>query len=533
MISVLNIATIGNSSGSYLLNAGSLHVSQYETVGYSGTGAFSQSGGTNSTSEIDIASSLGGSNPAGSGTYTLAAGQFSAGVENVGIAGPGTFNQSGGTNTVSTALTLGSLSGASGSYSLVGGTLILKSLSAGSGTADFNFGGGTLQANGALSTSLPMTLTATGGNATIDTAGYAVTLSGSLSGPGRLTKVDGGTLILAATNTYSGDTLITGGTLALGNPWALQNSTLDTSGNGALSFGTLGGATLGGLTGSGKLALSNAPSAAVALTVGNNSVRTTYSGTLSGRGSLIKIGSGVLLLGGSSTYSGPTTINQGELLVNGSLVSAVTVSSGAVGGSGTLGTVTVSPSGAIAPGSPLGTLTLGGSLILSSGAMLDYDLDTPSSSGMIACGPVVASSLGFSTFSFENTSNFVPGVYDLIQSNTPLPGNLLGGSTSGSIGGYPANLAVSGKELVLNVAPEPGTLALLATGALIGVGWQYRRPRSPPLVGAAAKAPAGGGAKPRASAAATPSGTQGVSAEGTNGSAGAASGLTDEQKRYT
>ena len=110
MISVLNIATNGNSSGSYILSGGSLYVSQYETVGYSGTGTFSQSGGTNSTSELDIASSLGGSNRRGNGTYTLTAGQFSAGIENVGIAGPGTFTQSGGTNTVSTALTLGSSS---------------------------------------------------------------------------------------------------------------------------------------------------------------------------------------------------------------------------------------------------------------------------------------------------------------------------------------------------------------------------------------------------------------------------------------
>ena len=41
-----------------------------------------------------------------------------------------------------------------------------------------------------------MTLGTSGGGATFDTAGYAVTLSGSLSGPGSLTKVDSGTLIL-------------------------------------------------------------------------------------------------------------------------------------------------------------------------------------------------------------------------------------------------------------------------------------------------------------------------------------------------
>ena len=148
-----------------------------------------------------------------------------------------------------------------------------------------------------------------------------------------------------------------------------------------------------------------------------NGYTVTLAGSLSGPGSLTKVDSGTLILTGTNTYTGTTTVKQGELLVNGSLVSPVTVNSGILGGTGTLSTVTISPSGTIAPGSPLGTLTLSGSLILSSGAMLDYDLDTPTTSGMIECASLaVGSPLGFSNFSFENTSNFRPGVYDLIQS---------------------------------------------------------------------------------------------------------------------
>ena len=56
-----------------------------------------------------------------------------------------------------------------------------------------------------------MTLTGSGGNATVDTAGYTVILSGSLSGPGSLTKTDSGTLILSGTNTYTGGTTVAGG----------------------------------------------------------------------------------------------------------------------------------------------------------------------------------------------------------------------------------------------------------------------------------------------------------------------------------
>ena len=93
------------------------------------------------------------------------------------------------------------------------------------------------------------------------------------------------------------------------------------------------------------------------LSVGDNNASTTYSGILSGPGSLTKVGSGELELTDNNTYTGPTTNNAGKLIVNGSLVSPVTVNSGVLGGTGTLSTVTISPSGAIAPGSPLGTLT--------------------------------------------------------------------------------------------------------------------------------------------------------------------------------
>ena len=83
------------------------------------------------------------------------------------------------------------------------------------GTAAFNFGGGTLLASGSFTTTLPMTLTGTGGNATVDTAGYAVTFSGQLSGTGGLNKTDSGTLTLTGSNNYAGQTVLSGGTLEL------------------------------------------------------------------------------------------------------------------------------------------------------------------------------------------------------------------------------------------------------------------------------------------------------------------------------
>ena len=93
---------------------------------------------------------------------------------------------------------------------------------------------------------------------------------GPIAGSGGLTVSGGGQVTLTGSNTFGGTTLVTSGSLVLGNAGALCGSTLDTSGAGTLSFGALTAATLGGLTGSGKLALINSSSAPVVLSVGNN-----------------------------------------------------------------------------------------------------------------------------------------------------------------------------------------------------------------------------------------------------------------------
>ena len=129
-----------------------------------------------------------------------------------------------------------------------------------------------------------------------------------------LIKTGTGTLTLTGYTGYSGTTSVSGGTLLLANASGIPNSTFDTSGSGALSFGALTSATFAGLQGSGGLALSNASSAAVSLTVGGNGQNTTLSGALGGNGSLTKVGAGTLTLSGTNAYSGTTTVNVGALM---------------------------------------------------------------------------------------------------------------------------------------------------------------------------------------------------------------------------
>ena len=126
-----------------------------------------------------------------------------------------------------------------------------------------------------------------------------------------------GITTLSGANTYTGATTVSSGTLDLNNQLALQNSTLALNG-GSVTFDsgvTANAFTLGGLSGSANLALANnaGTPAAIALTLGGNNASNTYSGVLSGAGSLTKNGTGTETFTGANTYTGTTTISGGTL----------------------------------------------------------------------------------------------------------------------------------------------------------------------------------------------------------------------------
>ena len=190
-----------------------------------------------------------------------------------------------------------------------------------------------------------------------------------------------GVLILGAANTYSGNTRINAGTLKLTHALALQTSTLDMSNSvtdaGALNFGTLTAATVGGLTGARALGLTNASAAAVALSVGNNNNDTTYSGALGGSGSLTKVGTGMLTLSGANTFTGGVTVQTGTLQFgapNALATSPVTMTADA-----TLDANSQSPT--------IAALIGAGSVINNSGGMLSVtgNLTTASSHTTYSC----------------------------------------------------------------------------------------------------------------------------------------------------
>ena len=174
------------------------------------------------------------------------------------------------------------------------------------GDAVFEQTAGTVALGSAYPTANSLTFTTTGysiAGGTLTLAGRSVTtgsginatISSVIAGSAGLTKLGTGGLTLTGANIYTGTTTVTRRTLSLGD---------GTTNGSVASTSIVDGAML----------------------AFNNASDQTYSGTISGGGSLIKSGAGRLILTGNNTYNGTTTINAGTVRV------------GNTGITGTLGT---------------------------------------------------------------------------------------------------------------------------------------------------------------------------------------------------
>ncbi|TAL04862.1 MAG: glycosyl hydrolase family protein [Verrucomicrobia bacterium] len=148
--------------------------------------------------------------------------------------------------------------------------------------------------------------------------------------------VAAGTFTLGASNIFSGDTRLAGGTLVITNAHALRNSTLDLEfdDTGLLNFGALTIANVGSIKGTRNLALTNASGAAVTLVIGTNvNVTNIFYGAFTGSGSVTKAGAGMLMLAGNNTFTGTLNVdtfqnssgNDGVLRLSGSLAGATAI----------------------------------------------------------------------------------------------------------------------------------------------------------------------------------------------------------------
>ena len=142
---------------------------------------------------------------------------------------------------------------------------------------------------------------------------YSTDIGGNIG----LVKLGDGMLTLAGTNSYSGDTIISDGTLIVGDVEAIPNGAGmgNVEVDGTLDLGGLS-ITVNGLSGSGTVTSESTENAT--LTVGGNDQTSEFDGAIqdgssSGTVALAKIGSGTLTLTGPNAFSGDTTIGGGTL----------------------------------------------------------------------------------------------------------------------------------------------------------------------------------------------------------------------------
>jgi autotransporter-associated beta strand protein len=321
-----SLALGDTSSHGTLAVAGPL-TSTRQIVVNAGGGTIDVNGGTGAA-WAGVISGAGGLTKAGAGTLTLDAANTYAGATAV----------SGGT------LRAGSPSvfGSSGIMTLASGsTLDLNDFDA---TFDRLSGGGNVALGSA-------TLTVGGGGAT-------TSLDGVVSGSGRLVKDGPGTLTLGGANTYSGGTIVNGGTLA-GTTGSLHGGIVD---NANVTFDQNGDGTYGGIiSGSGSVTKAGFGTVAFtgantytgativnggtlvgstsnlrgAIVVNQGQVRFdqtgdgTLQGTLSGGGTTSKRGPGTLRLDGAQQLAGLLDVQQGGAALNGSMPGSAAVRGGA------------------------------------------------------------------------------------------------------------------------------------------------------------------------------------------------------------
>jgi fibronectin-binding autotransporter adhesin len=345
-----------------------------------------------------------------------------------------------------------------GFVNLAGGTLSVGSAIIQSNTTVggqyseyFNFGGGTLKSNAAI-TWLPAanavghTITATlygavtnnnnansafntqigttsnfSGGLTIDTNNFATNIAYPLSGAGGV----------GVTQADIGDvSLLSGNSGYIGAPAVVFSPPSAPGGVPASGYAVIdvGSGKVNGIviTNPGTYAASETPT--VTLTGGGGSIApftTSALATANTSGSLTKIGAGTLTLSGASTYTGATSVNVGTLNLSGSLASNVTVANGA------------NLSG---EGSTTGSLTFSGT------SDLAFD---PSSPGALAAASVDA------TGATVTVAPSVPvtGTGIVVLS---APGGITG--TAGGVGNNfiytgRGSLYISGTQLLIDTAP--------------------------------------------------------------------------------
>ena len=260
----------------------------------------------------------------------------------------------------------------------------------------------------------------TAGNATIINRDDLLFLSDSTADNATITNSATGVIEFVASSTGGSATITNDNFLSFNNASTAENAVITTNNGGTtFFFGTSNGGQAAFMTDAGGITdfsdstgpLNNNELTAGSLagggtyflgpnqvTVGGDDTSTEVSGVISDcgptgnecdnsgatGGSLVKTGIGTFTLSGANTYTGPTTVNQGTLVVDGSIASPVTVNNGArLMGIGQVGGVEVADGGVYAPGNSIGTMTVNGAFTLGSNAVYEVEVNAAGQSDKV------------------------------------------------------------------------------------------------------------------------------------------------------
>ncbi len=387
-------------------------------------------------------------------------------------------------------------------WTISAGTLaISQDGSLGDPSGELTLNGGTLETTAAFSSSRNITLLAGGGTFQTDTD---LTLSGTISNVGGLTKTGAGTLTLTGNNfNYSGNTTIFAGTIAANGSYALGTG-LVTVGAGAslqvTSFGfhndvTISGTGAGGAgaifsTGSvnnllGHLTLAGDASvnkgndgfamffigpinlSAYNLTLGGGGAFAIES-QVTGTGGLTLAPNSTLLLGGTlDTYTGLTTVGTGSALF-------LEKSNGITAVSGDLssaGLVVDARSGQLAAHTVV-TLTGNGQFLFSAPNATETFAGLVSTSGTTSVGPESSGGNNTITLGGAGTYDFAGTINDFVAPLRVMRVVKQGSGTQEFDGAntYSGGTTLNGGTLIAGNSSAFGTGLMTVSGGTLTVG---------------------------------------------------------------
>lgn len=376
--------------------------------------------------------------------------------------------------------------GGSGTWTSGGTTWATNTGGAGAGqtqsgsTLIFADTAGTVTVSGGVTVSNGMTFQTTGydlqgstitlagataaNNAITTDTGVATTISSELAGTTGMTKAGAGSLILSASNTFSGNIGVSAGTLQIANDSALGNVANDLANNGTLKTTATIALNAGrDISGSGIYDIANGTTLTVNGNVNNTATTLANTGTLSVQGATRSLGS--ITLNAPMTLDAAGAINATGLTASGVTSGTATVNPDIVFTSGTktldVGSgVNLVLNGALSGASFLvkngsGTLSINGANSVQT--RIGSSSASQPTGGTVMLGTAASGGSG----QIQLNSGTLRGVSDLVLTN----GLSIGGQTNGAAVLAGNNLEFQGKSSFFKGTGTTGPSVLIVSNS--------------------------------------------------------------------